>query len=72
MSIIHKTFPIKINNFTELFDFLELGVYDLERYSKKVDINITFKHCKNINDLFLKNYIDYQMLQDLKLFYETK
>ena len=72
MDIIYKKFPNKINNFTELFDFLEMGEYDLERYSKKVDINITFKHCKNMNDLFVNGYIDYQMLQDLKLFYETK
>lgn len=72
MNIIYKNFKTTINNFNDLFDFLKLGKFDLERYSKKVDMNINLKHCKNLNDLFLNNYIDYQTLLDLKLFYETK
>lgn len=72
MSIIYKDFPNKINDFTELFYFLKLGKYDLEKYSKMVDMNINLNSCKNLNDLFLHSYVDYQTLQDLKLFYETK
>lgn len=72
MNIIYNDFPNKMNNFAELFHFLNLGEYDLERYSKMVDMNLILNKCKNLNDLFLYNYIDYQTLQDLKLFYETK
>ncbi len=68
---IYTPFPKNINSFEKLFKYLKLGKYDLEKYSKLLNPNTEF-NSKNLNELFIGGLINYQQMQDLLTFLETK
>ena len=67
-----RKIPKNIQTFEDLFSFLKIGKYSLQTLQKKVNVKLELHNSGTLYDLFLNELIDYQIYQDLCLYFDTK